>query len=653
VSSPDGAKAAALSKSPTSNPCGAVIALDAASAMPARFLAHGLGRAFIQRETLDDCLARPARCDGPALLVGLRDQFSVCNCDRIEAWCPSGWGFLTASDEPGLSFVVAKQLAPSLRSDWATVDIPGRHLHRDGPLGEECELTPGALSELLVRPWHGLAIRAHGEGGHVNLESTVLCGVPGEAETGGDGRPIAGCTAGAAGRRCKRAPDPATRVLGFGELKADELHLMTCASSLMCGELYPSDISATLSLAEGYARSALLNNRIVQIPSAMVDWVIAQRRDGAGPWAICEALNGLQQRATDERPYLWFGDPVGAPIAWQRVAPGGAVAASSAHPAVAIELGCADGKTLNLGPLAPGSSAERGVTQLIAWQADAQDPAPRLYDATADLEELDRWLGELGHRRAAAADVEFGIAWLYPDKINRTPELADGLNLLREIRLSVDAAAFRTGQLSDASRVAGLLEPGLAAARDELSELICLWDRHYATVMAKHLFGGPCYLISSQGLVRDSVKSGGPCDHCGAETRLVTMRSRQASREGVRRHECSLCGGKGSWPDTGARLSVTRHSALYAGLPATLEISFGQAPAVEPASLHPGVTVVHAQDKALRVFFRRVTGVADDPLQFEVTPPDDIAPELQTLHVALIRGMRSEVIRHRWPVLTR
>lgn len=604
-------------------------------AAPARFYADCTGRPATRFDDLEACLKSSPPELEPVMFFGPPDIFSLHNCDRIEAWAKQGWGFLTASDLAGLSFMVAKLLAPPVQACWGSliVDILGRRLW----VGEQNEaLTAERLATEIVSPASKLVIRAHGEGGHVNLESIVLCGLAGSEEWGPNGPLQGGCRFGSDKRRCKRAPDPNTQILTFAELPSPEIHLLTCASSLMTGELYPSNVSATLSLADGYAREALLNNRIVDVHSGMADWLLSQRENNTDAVTICATLNDIQSKTIGCRPYIWFGDPgTRCNVAKSDVSAS----------VIGLDVASNPDQILEVKNVSPDAYVEAGETCLIGWQDHPGSEPPAILDATQRLEDVQSWLPVLAARRAGGADLEFGIERLYSQRLEKNEDMREALSLLRDIRQMIDHSAYQINHLCNTSTATGILEPGLASEIGNAMQLIALWDRHFAILMANHLFGGPCYKLPGEGLVAVS-RPGEPCDYCGLATRHFDM----SPREGVRL-VCTLCGGKAAWHAPGPRLAVNHAPHLRRGEPTEVTLEFTEQDSTGLDRLHQGIAVVHAQDKALRVFHRSLVVVSEPNLTVEVVPPPEIAPELHTLHIALVRGMRFEVIRRRWPVL--
>jgi hypothetical protein len=500
--------------------------------------------------------------------------------------------------------------------------------------------------------WDRMAICAHGEGGHINLGSIVLCGLIGPVERGPDGRPTGGCYIDATGRHCKRAPEPRTRVMSVGDIRAAELHLLSCASSLMCGELYDSNVSATLSAAEGYPRAALLTDRIVSVHSVKPELLTALRGDGAGLGAVCAALNDMEEHLAGCRPYLVFGDPAGPPVPWRCSAVGAPIPRGEGGRAVALEVKGRLPEICALDGLDPAGFMECGVSRLLAWHPPGTATAPlTLVDGSAALKASEAWLMEIAGRLGSATAVEHAIARHYEARLASVPEMVEELALVRELRLAIEALLSRAIQLCQTSRSVRTLLPDLKVVRAGLAKTISFWDRHFAQLMANHLFGGPCYALATDGMAVTSSDREVICDHCGIAVRHLDMMLTYGFRLRWHRVECDLCGGKSSWPDTGRRLTVRPAATLIRGQAAALDIALDLGEARRPEGLMPGVLVVHAQDKALRVFHRCLEPADCASYALKVTPPEDIAPDLQTLHVALVEGLLFEVFRHRWPVI--
>ncbi|MFB7673182.1 hypothetical protein ACFC26_17410 [Kitasatospora purpeofusca] len=236
---------------PLPRPAGACARVVSTGSDPrlGRLAATALGRPHHHYPTLETALAEPGPAGGSVLLAADAADLTLAHLlPAHQAWAPRGTrlGLLTGRDAPAAVFLLAKILAAPATPGAASALIDGttgrsRHLHHpDAP-----KLT---TADALTHTWRTLLIDAHGSAAHANLGTTVLCGLPGDAERTHGGRPVAGgCTPG----RCKTAPHLTT--CHPHDLTADVLGLYTCnAIALGPGEQYPTTVNLALDAVDGH-----------------------------------------------------------------------------------------------------------------------------------------------------------------------------------------------------------------------------------------------------------------------------------------------------------------------------------------------------------------------------------------------------------------
>ncbi|MGA5703069.1 hypothetical protein [Peterkaempfera bronchialis] len=216
-----------------------------------RLAATALGRPHHHYPALAQALADPGPAGGSVLLTADPDHLTLAHLlPAVDTWTCHGTrlGLLTGRDVPAAAFLLAKTLAAPTTPDGATALIDGttgrsRHLHRpDAP-----KLT---TADALSSPWRTLLIDAHGSAAHANLGTTVLCGLPGDAERTHTGHLVpGGCTPG----RCKTDPDGNLTAHHPHDLLTSILGLYVCnAIALGPGEQYPTTVNLALDAVDGY-----------------------------------------------------------------------------------------------------------------------------------------------------------------------------------------------------------------------------------------------------------------------------------------------------------------------------------------------------------------------------------------------------------------
>ncbi|MFQ5459055.1 MAG: hypothetical protein ACE5FC_11485, partial [Myxococcota bacterium] len=247
----------------------AVVAMDRQSRPVAALYAAALGR---------PCLA--ARAPGrlrrydSVLFVGAPSAFTMRRIRAFNRSLTVPWGVLTGKDLPALSFLAAKNLAflgRAARTPLTGFAIDILHQSIIDAGSPYLFARPGALSapraRRIVRAREAgvLVLHAHGEGGHANLGSIVLCGQSGgveRAQVDDDGGPaLDGCSGSGPARSCKRVHSDTVQVVGFDALRVKRFCFLSCNGFSVSGELYPSDVSAVFGCVEGYPAQVLLNDR--------------------------------------------------------------------------------------------------------------------------------------------------------------------------------------------------------------------------------------------------------------------------------------------------------------------------------------------------------------------------------------------------------
>lgn len=558
-------------------------------------------------------------CSGAAAVtvVGRCDAFPVAALHDLAETIDAPWALLPALDLAGLSFAVAKTLLapPTDVPDWVVADVIG------GATGT------GDVVGLLTGGARALALCAHGENGHANLGSHVLCGLPREAERGLDGGAVtAGCVD---GTRCKRGRG--RPVLRTRDVRAADLLLFSCTTFSVAGDLFPSDISLVTAALEGYARSVLSCDRAMPYRPASVE-ALARLTRLVGMSGIREIENDFQLPLLGSRPYYLAG-AAGAPdLTAAPCVPGEPL---DTREKVTLARRQDDSAVLLAEPA--GQTLFPGNRFLRIVATGEPEEKTVVTDATDRLREHERWQHDLATRLDRTARLHRAVRDLAAPDGDALTSLAamvrthDDLGRLLQGSVRVVEQARRTGVWrAEVERL-----PGIAArygARWARS-CVALFDtwllQHHALEQ-----------VLCDGLYEVSTQRDGHCDHCGSP-RYVTGHAApgdDADRAGVFLAQCPHCGPREVWEPGGPRLTVTLPTTVLAGsvLPVGL------------ASASRGPVVLHGKDNGGDAVYAAVR-LPGPGGAVELRVPAGLPADMHTVRVVLATDLRLTYQRLRLP----
>jgi hypothetical protein len=631
-----------------------VIALSEAAAAPARVFAQATNAPLLCWSKESRRLPAGSLSGEPALVVGSPKEFTHDRIAALQASLSGPWGVATALDLPGLSLVIAKLLAdrPEAAQTWGMVDVDSgvmSELADDGALVSQA-ITQATLVEWLTkRDWSGLAILAHGDGAHANLESAVLCGLPVDAERGPWGDDIDGCRADDTGRRCKRVHNRATRIIGFGDIRTEALCLLSCNGFAVAGQLYPSNVSAVLAAAEGYPRQILTTDRPFTMDSEAVRTVAVFGR-ATGSLAVSQLLeNDVCQYRTGARPFVLCGVPdLSADL--QRIArpdgsfriDAGDLTATSLNSASTFEV-------LSVLSEEKRSLCRRGLrTITMVWPAGRR-PACDIVDYTPQWRSCFEALRALASRTRRAAQLERTVPRYYAPALASDTEFQTRLRDLARARSNTDNCAQAGLDIAEHVRRRGTWDAELEKLTQMASVQASLWDSGFATLLLSQLFKGPVESLPLSGLTLIGRTQGAPCSRCGL---LLTMSRYGSGMNGVPSQEyaeCSICGFNAVRASDGPRLLCITPDRLSAGDAVHLDVT------VENASLGnaPWWLVGELKDKGRGVvvarWHQRCTGAS---ARITLNVRSDLTADLHTIYLGWVHGMDIALLRIRCPGVT-
>jgi hypothetical protein len=562
-------------------------------------------------------------------IVGRDTDFPMATLQRLARELDRPWGLLPAPDPAGLTFVLAKWLADGGRADlsrWAVVDAIGgtARSYRD----PETALDQPAVAELLTgRDWDVLALCAHGENGHCNLGSHVLCGVMGEQETTWDGVPLRGCGKVGGVRTCKRRRGDA-QVLWAAEIRARRLLLFSCTNFSVAGDLFPSNVSLITAALDGYASCVLSCDRALPLTPAAAWSLTSAAVGGAAPGTLRDLENDHHDRATAAHPYFLAGDPGGPATPIQPLTPDTDLLPAGAIPMVIGEWPAADEAVL-VDP--PDASVVRGRRYVRV----VTDQPVRISSAGAAWHAHCRWARDLDRRLADAARLTRAIHDLAPN--DSVPRLAAALR-------AAERLAHGVARTAETAVRAGVWQPMLDRAPAVAARVTEAWDAVFVANLAAGLLQHNAFeQVLVDGSRRERVLPAAPCDYCGSPT----YRAEHAGGRGVAADftHCPHCGPKHYVSQGMPAARVELSERVLPGRPVRLRV-------VLPAELAGAHLLAQFKDNGRNELWWSHHGVLDaGGTDFAPRPPLDAAADLMTLRIVLVHGLAVSYHRLRRPCL--
>jgi len=468
--------------------------------------------------------------------------------------CP--WGLLTARDDAGLSFAVAKvrlDLSPRVSASLFDMLDSDACTCRSGSVVEISRLDDPRARQALSQSIDLLALRAHGDGAHMNLGPVVLCGVGGAAEQGPEGVIAGGCSQSKGVIRCKRVTDPSIDVRSPADVRAQCLVLLSCNAFNVAGDLYPSDNSLVLSAVDGWASHVIAGYRLVPIAAEFARVVTVVASAGLPPRDLWGLMNDLAADTVGGDPFVLIGDPCGsipAPIA------------ADAAPTADVVLVPVPGGT-GAGPVEASAGGDSVVAVRGRSVVAAFVPAGTkvdVIDRSTALAQRFRWVEDCRRQLQAAWQLEAFVLTVVGSEA-----LGDYLAELRDSRERAHAAT--TAACVAAGRVAtnGIWDVAADLRLDVAGICIARWDCTFAEVIDAFLSVTDFSQVLANAAEATVRRSIGRCTFCGSA--LVYHRGRVPSgveSNGVGVH-CTTCGPQLAYRRGGARLAVLTASALGPG----------------------------------------------------------------------------------------
>lgn len=482
------------------------------------------------------------------LLVAPPTALDHASLARLASDVTVPWGVVTAHDAAGLTFALAKAevgAMPSPTSPMVTVDALTGEIRESS--GEDPRTRPRPLDAPTVMTiargnWGVVSLMAHGDGGHLDLDEVVVCGLAGDLERTADGRSLpGGCRAAHGAPTCRRG-DPARprRTVAAGAIRTTHLSVHSCASFAAAGEPARTNVSTVLAAAEGYASSVLATSRIAGFEPWEQAIVWGCLREGAGLGAATLLLNRLHaRREPAPPPYVLMGDPAGPPLrAAGTIEDGATLTITERCAAVIVETSPA----LAVAGFAPGLD---GIHMLPLH--DGLLVVRSRGDAAACLQVLD-----MSRRHAEQRATLAFVTRRIPRAMLLEAILADPA--LREQRLAVeDSVAEAVASCLVAGRHGGWI-PAIDEHALRVAVDVSRWDRLAAGLGAAAFEA----LVLPDGPTTSWRRA--RCPSCGRGGEVRELQPALGGEPSLRARACRRCGRRAE--RAGERpLEVTRRSA--------------------------------------------------------------------------------------------
>jgi hypothetical protein len=569
-------------------------------------------------------------------LIGRANHFQMAYLQRLADSMTQPWGLLPAVDMAGLSFALAKCVADAQIGThrWVFVDAADQrtrsYCSADSPLD-----AVSTVELLTAGDWDVLALRAHGENGHCNLKSHVLCGLVGPTEITIDGRPLAGCSNIDGIRTCKRL-NAAIGVLGADEIRARRLLLFTCTNFSVAGDdLYPSNVSLIVSALEGYAAGVLSCDGPIRIDEAADRSLVELAASGSGLAALREIENDHHLRDSGSRPYFVAGDANNGMPAPTDIRPDTDVTINEPATVMLATLEGFRTDPDSVVSVSPSCAlAVRGSRMIRVIGDNARMPV-RVSSADALLRAHRTWAADFTRRLAEARRITFAFADFGFDA--EIPGLESALDAAHRF-------AHRVARTAESSVRAGVWAPTLDQVPDMARRLAVDWDK----AMARAVADGLPELVEFDDLLLDGlslrkIDKCGPCDYCHSPLRRYEYVGEDAGAGETHLVRCPLCGPQRSFPADGPRARVELPDYLVPEKEVPVRV-------VVSADLLGAQIVLQYKDNGRGELWWRHLGTIDAvETDFAPIPPAESAADLATLRVVIVSDLRLSYYRLRRP----
>lgn len=584
---------------------------------------------------------------GSAVFAGRPHNLRRENVHTLARSLEIPWGVLTASDLPAMSFLLAKQLANRraavggallLDAPAEVVKIGGGAAHADG-----YSLTDGeSLRRLLTtQSFNDMVVHAHGEGAHANLKSAVLCGLLGEAESWRGEALLNGCRQVRAKRYCKRASRQRRHIFSFGDLRARNVYLLSCNGFTTVGELYPTDVSAVLSAAEGYPATFLTSDRSLGIETRLPALALQLSSQGVGTAAICRLLNRIMMFRYGVRPFVLCGDPLGADAFAPAEASDEDLSVSPREAARLIDLkGWEATPVIGLAKDPPGVSLFRGEGSSGALLSDgAKRRRVKIEDFSACWQARRERVVTLARRGQALGRVNALIKDFWWERYRAHADFREMLEELAAAGRKLLTATQRSLRGLENIRCEGVWSPRVEILFDAAERHAGEWDECFARVIEGYILDWDLARLLLHDGLQTAGNSGERCQRCGMELVLTEATDYLDGCKTAAATDCPNCGPQEVWQVGGARFAVKGKPEIHPGRLYDFSVEARPTAGQSFSETLSGYVVAQFQDLGGKPFWSEIAAVKNGKARFRVPVPRGCPPDMQTLWLAWVQGV--------------
>ncbi|MFD1708565.1 hypothetical protein ACFSCZ_17980 [Siminovitchia sediminis] len=240
----------------------------------------------------------------PPKILSVRNLIEINNYISLKE-SKTSLGIITSIDKAGLSFVLAKMLAKERKCNYnGGIDAIHKFLISSEFVKREFDVN-NIRSFIYKKAWRNLIFHAHGEGAHVSLEHLYLCGLTSREEQNPEGINVHGCKEG----KCKKVQNINIDTMPIYDLKAENTILLSCHGFVVASDLYPTNLSYILSMAEGYPRACVSTLKALSYNQEAIPFLLKLLEADTTLVQIVKIKNDIRLLQESFCPYVFFGDP--------------------------------------------------------------------------------------------------------------------------------------------------------------------------------------------------------------------------------------------------------------------------------------------------------------------------------------------------------
>lgn len=207
------------------------------------------------------------------------------------------WGIITGEDIHAINFMLLKNVLNNINlNDLEVLDI----------LNSNEELSEEKVFSILNKENNTLIIAAHGEGAHINLKYSVICGqiTPKELD-----KKNSILHNGCSNKYCKRSSFVNNKFIKGYEFNVNNLFLLSCNGFSTSKELYPSNLSTVLSLIDGKVSNIVTTDISESFSKEDIRKFYRLIKSNHNFSDIVNIYNDISYNHTNKMPFLLVGDP--------------------------------------------------------------------------------------------------------------------------------------------------------------------------------------------------------------------------------------------------------------------------------------------------------------------------------------------------------